>query len=209
MTALIYLCYLDLPPDSPPLPAHWPSLLNTVDSERYQSIVRPARRLQFLVGRLLLADAASRAASMMVPPTAIAVQESGRPYLPDYPALSLGLSHSKQRIIAACGALPVIGLDTELRDDRRPLLQLAEHSFGKELAECWAKLPADILLDVFYQHWCGYEARYKAGIDKDAPSPHSLNWQDGNYQHCLLSTEPFEVAWQPHTPNTLAEIYRS
>lgn len=207
MSALIHLCYLNLPADQQPLPEHWPCLLNAADSERYQSIVRPARRIQFLIGRLLLADAASRAAGFAIPATAIALQDSGRPYLPDHPALALGLSHSKQRIIAACGPVPVIGLDTERRDERRPLLQLAEHSFGKALADRWAKLPADMLLDVFYQRWCDYEARYKAGIDQHAPSSHSLSWRDGDYQHCLLSTESFEVVWQPHSLDSLLEIY--
>ena len=208
MIATIHLSMLDLPADPPPLPTHWSRLLNPADCERYQAIVRPARRMQFLIGRLLLADAASRAAGISVHPAAIAVAENGRPYLPDHPGLAIGLSHSKQRIIAACGAVPVIGLDTELRDEQRPLLQLAEHSFGKEVADRWTKLPADVLLDVFYQHWCDYEARYKAGFDKQTPTSHSENWQDNGYQHCLLSSEPFEVVWQPHSLDTLMEIYR-
>lgn len=207
MSAIIHLGILDLPDNCHSLPEHWPGLLNGTDAERYQSIVRPARRTQFLIGRLLLASVASQTTSISVSPSTIALEPNGRPYLPDYPDLAIGLSHSKRRIIAACGPVPVIGLDTEWRDERRPLLRLAEHSFGKAIAECWANLPTEQLLDKFYTRWCRHEACYKAGLSDNAPASHSENWHDSGYQHCLLSTVPFEVVCRRHSVDTLAEIY--
>jgi 4'-phosphopantetheinyl transferase len=140
-------------------------LLNVAEIERYRRFVRPERKRQFVVGRVLLRQSLGNL--LEVPPEAVRlVERPGNAPLLDLPGcddVGFSLSHSGHWVACAVSATSRLGLDVELIDATRNIDELAAQAFDAEQQEWLAAQPVADRLRDFYQLWSANEARFKLG----------------------------------------------
>lgn len=129
--------------------------LGASEAARYARFVRPLRRRQFLLGRMLLRHAVG--ALLGVPAATVgAVEQPGRA-----PRLLLAdaaravpffsLSHSGNWAACAVGVDTPLGLDIEVMDAARDVMALAGAAFGASQGDWLASLPEAARAPAFYR----------------------------------------------------------
>lgn len=167
--------------------------LNVTDKSRYKQFLSPTRQLQFLSGRILLAQAASMASNSDISLSEIYTYPNGKPYIEKFPEIFLaGISHSRQRIFAVCGKTDVLGFDTEFMDKKRPLTKITKHQFGPTVACQLNRLEKREQINLFYRLWTGYEARYKAGVTNEKMYK-EYYWMSQEMMCCLVTSQAVRI----------------
>jgi 4'-phosphopantetheinyl transferase len=138
--------------------------LSMDEARRFARFVRPQRRRQFLLGRMLLRHAVSGLTRL--PPAAIST--SDRPgqapqlILPDgSPPPFFSLSHSRDWIACAVSHDTVLGLDIEMIDPGRDIIGLSQSAFRAEESAWVAGQREDTRVSAFYRLWSLKEALFK------------------------------------------------
>jgi 4'-phosphopantetheinyl transferase len=139
--------------------------LGASEARRYGAFRRHERKRQFLLGRMLLRFAVSRLLSL--PPDTLSVVErdsnAPRLVLPDSRSaqLSFSLSHSGDWVACAVSSSVNLGVDIELNDPTRSILDVSHMVFHANEHSCLLQQSEAARLLVFYQLWCAREALYK------------------------------------------------
>jgi 4'-phosphopantetheinyl transferase len=140
--------------------------LGAGELSRYQRFVRPERRRQFLLGRVL----ARKALGLLLGVTPQDLHIADRPgqapvLLGPHSTTSFSISHSGPWVACAVSADSALGLDIEQLDSTRNILALAEQAFGPERWAWLAAQPSETRLRDFYTMWSTQEARIKLGVE--------------------------------------------
>jgi 4'-phosphopantetheinyl transferase len=140
--------------------------LDASERERLARFQRPARRSQFLVGRVLARLALGHV--LGVEPSVIRLQDrpGSAPLLlsPLTPAAGFSISHSGRWVACAVSSGSKLGLDIEVVDENRDIDALAAQAFDAD-QQAWlaARPPATQVRD-FYSLWSRAEAQFKLGV---------------------------------------------
>lgn len=138
--------------------------LGVDERARSARFVRPLRRRQFILGRALLRTALGEL--LAIDPHAIMLQERpGNAPLLVAPrdAACFSIAHSGKWVACAVRRDVAIGLDIEIIDESRPVLDLAERAFGDAVAYSLHAMPDTQRITAFYAMWCAHEAQIKLG----------------------------------------------
>lgn len=147
-------------------PGPWLARLGASERQRYQRFIRDERRRQFLLGRMLLRQAAC--ALLGLPPDAFTVEEriGQAPLLQPVgggAAPYFSLSHSGPWIACAISRGTPLGLDIERIDPARDLAALAQQAFSAQESAALLALPEPRRSAAFFSLWSRREAEYKLG----------------------------------------------
>ncbi len=98
-------------------------LLDAVESERFAALKVDKRRRDWLLGRWTAKHLLRSMMNSTIPLSDIPIRsrEDGSPYSPQFPALSLSISHARERAFCAAAADAVIGADIETIEPRNPV----------------------------------------------------------------------------------------
>ena len=136
--------------------------LSSSEQDRFQRIMRDQRKLQFLVGRMLLRHSVVQLSGY--PIEAISVTERDR----QAPLLEIvgfeatpffSISHTGDWVACAISADVAIGLDIEQYNAKRDLEAIARHTFGPDELSWFQQQPDQV--SAFYRLWSIKEARFK------------------------------------------------
>jgi 4'-phosphopantetheinyl transferase len=139
--------------------------LGASEACRYGAFRRRERKRQFLLGHMLLRFAVSRLLSL--PPDTLSVVErdsnAPRLVLPDSRNAqpSFSLSHSGDWVACAVSSSVNLGVDIELNDPTRSILDVSHMVFHANEHSCLLQQSEAARLSFFYQLWCAREALYK------------------------------------------------
>jgi 4'-phosphopantetheinyl transferase len=167
--------------------------LSPGEAQRYARFVRPLRRRQFLIGRILLRQALGKLLGVPAATVELVEQPGNAPRLawPDSALPGFSLSHSGPWVACAVSADTKLGLDIEQIDPARDVLALAAQAFDQdEIAWLCARPDASRMRD-FYQLWSTREARFKL----NAPGAHCISLAHAQLSVVLCSARPL-----PHRP---------
>lgn len=113
------------------------SLLDGAETAALSAFTRPARRREYLAGRLMAKRIASRLLGHQAGRVVISVGESGRPSLPC--GLELGIAHSRGLVLCAVAPPPPgdrppggLGIDIEELRPRKGLKAMAAFAFSED-----------------------------------------------------------------------------
>ncbi|SFU77681.1 4'-phosphopantetheinyl transferase family protein [Pseudoduganella namucuonensis] len=152
------------------LAAEWLSAMGPGERHRYHGFKRPARRAQFLAGRMLLRRALMEAAGIAPHALEVCERPGAAPELRvahGARAPYFSLSHSGHWIACAVSAATPLGVDIEIMDAARDIAALSAQAFTEAEAAAIAALPEPGRVPAFYALWSRREAEYKLG---SAPS---------------------------------------
>jgi 4'-phosphopantetheinyl transferase len=139
--------------------------LGASEARRYGAFRRRERKRQFLLGRILLRFAVSRLLSL--PPDTLGVVErhshAPRLVLPDSQRAqpNFSLSHSGDWVACAVSSSVNLGVDIELNDPTRSILDVSHMAFHENEHSWLLQQSEAARLSAFYQLWCTREALYK------------------------------------------------
>lgn len=139
--------------------------LGASETERFANFIRPTRRRQFLLGRMLLRVAAAEVTGLS--PEKICVLESpGKPpqlLFPDTQRLvpNHSLSHSGKWAACAISSQAILGVDIEVNSADRDFDSISEVAFGAEEQIWLASQSGEERVAAFYSLWCAREALFK------------------------------------------------
>jgi 4'-phosphopantetheinyl transferase len=139
--------------------------LDETEHQRLARFVRPARRRQFLAGRLL----ARLALGQVLEREPQSIRLEDRPGLAPLlvsPAAAAGfsISHSGRWVACAVSASAKVGLDIEVVDAARDIDALAAQAFDEDRRAWLAARPPETRLRDFYGLWSRAEAQFKLGM---------------------------------------------
>lgn len=127
------------------------TLFDANENDRFfpDNIRVEARKKEYLVTRLLLKE-------LFGCDTEIAHHADGAPYLPENPALSISITHTKGYVAVYCDATKRTGIDIEYKAER---VQKIKHKFmsDEELASIDLQHQTEHLLI----YWCAKETLFK------------------------------------------------
>ena len=146
--------------------AHF-DLLSEGDKERYFNIANDHRRLQFLVGRMLIAENLK---------TPVSITKNGKLSAQN---MFLSLTHSKNLVMLALDTNPV-GIDAEDITHTRDFSKIANRLGFKSQKNAFS----------FYLEWTKYEADFKLG--KTYQNPFHTFFTHQNFMVCLSSSKEIE-----------------
>ena len=148
------------------------SKLSANDLHRLSFITNPHRRLQFLVGRMMIFKYFGHH---------FIIHKNGKP-VSQKENRYLSLSHSHQYVVLAVSDHP-IGVDIEKITTNRPFQAIAKRLKFKENLSC----------DEFYQSFTAYEADFKLGSEFEDPYHQFVTYHD--FMLCVSSViqEDFEI----------------
>jgi 4'-phosphopantetheinyl transferase len=139
--------------------------LGASETRRYARFLRGERRLQFLLGRMLLRVAVANLLSL--PPDTLDIVErvgnAPQLVLPDSQMLQphFSLSHSRNWVACAVSAGAKLGIDIEVNDPTRDVLRISQLAFHPN-EQLWLLRQLEFArLAAFYHLWCTREALYK------------------------------------------------
>jgi 4'-phosphopantetheinyl transferase len=139
--------------------------LGASEARRYGAFRRQERKRQFLLGRMLVRFAVSRLLSL--PPDTLGVVErdgnAPRLVLADSQSAqpSFSLSHSGDWVACAVSSSGNLGVDIELNDPTRSILDVSRVAFHPN-EYAWLLQQSEAgRLSAFYQLWCAREALFK------------------------------------------------
>ncbi|AKU24477.1 4'-phosphopantetheinyl transferase superfamily protein [Massilia sp. NR 4-1] len=176
-------------------PAPWLARLGASERQRYQRFIRAERQRQFLLGRMLLRQAAS--ALLGLPPDAFTVEErvgqapllqrAGGGVAPYF-----SLSHSGSWIACAISRDTPLGLDIERIDPTRDLIALARQAFSSQESAALLALPEARRSAAFFALWSQREAEYKLG--QPSQGGHCYFLPHGQLAIALCAAQPLAAA---------------
>jgi 4'-phosphopantetheinyl transferase len=152
------------------------------ENARFASFLRPERRRQFLLGRMLLRIAVSDLTGL--PLDAIGVVErpgnAPRLVLPDGPKFhpNFSLSHCRNWVACVISCDAALGLDIEVNDAARDLEGIGEMVFQPGELRWLSSRPDGERVSSFYDLWCEREALYKLSCNLDR-DPYLSNIETG------------------------------
>lgn len=140
--------------------------LAPAEAARYQRFVRPERRRQFVIGRVLARQALAELLGVTPRMLCIEDRPGQAPVLSDpHSTSSFSISHSGPWVACAVSADGAVGLDIEQLDGRRNIGALAAQAFDAERCAWLAARPAASRVRDFYNLWSAQEARIKLGVE--------------------------------------------
>ncbi|EJN09293.1 4'-phosphopantetheinyl transferase superfamily protein [Herbaspirillum sp. YR522] len=151
--------------------------LGAAEQARLSGIVRPRRRREFILGRLLLRHGVARVSTCAVERIEVSERAGAGPQV-TVPAshgepIQASLSHGGGWIACAIGVGFALGIDIEADDAGRDLRALAQTALSEQERR-WVDAQGECA-NAFYQLWCGKESFYKyrcnAGLQAEARLP--------------------------------------
>jgi 4'-phosphopantetheinyl transferase len=135
------------------------------EAGRFTNFVRPERRRQFLLGRLLLRIAIADLTGLPVSEIHVIERAGKTPELMlskrQNLAPKFNLSHSREWVACVTSLDATLGLDIEVIDSNRDVVGISEIAFhSMEHAWLLSQPPAE-RVSAFYSLWCAKEAMYK------------------------------------------------
>ena len=156
-------------------------ILHESERQRYHGLLRPQRRRQFLVGRVLLRHALSdlfdgSPASWQIRerPGRAPCLDSATPW-----PVAFSLAHSRDRVACLLASGAMVGVDIEYTGRQRDVLRMAAHSFHSENVCQLQALQAGERVAGFYRLWTLHEAALKACNGCDgvrSKDPYGCGW---------------------------------
>jgi 4'-phosphopantetheinyl transferase len=154
--------------------------LGSSETRRLVSFLRPERKRQFILGRMLLRVAVSDLLGLPVDNIDVVEQPGNAPRLVLSDPLRLSpnfsLSHSRNWIACVVSRAAALGLDIEINDASRDIDGISELAFHPDVGDRLVSEPNTDPVSSFYDRWCEREALFKLlsnlGRDVDlAPAP--------------------------------------
>jgi 4'-phosphopantetheinyl transferase len=152
-------------------------LLSPREISRALSFTRPARRKQFLLGRILLKLAI--ADLLELSPRQIDISERGVPVLrtPFKGCLpGLCLSHSRERVACTVSRDVALGIDIETRDDTRDISGISRLVFHADERAYMETQTGRDRVSAFYYVWTRKEALYKLAFSQGGEKQARTSW---------------------------------
>jgi 4'-phosphopantetheinyl transferase len=139
-------------------------LLHESERQRYHRFVRPHRRRQFLVGRVLLRHALSTLFNRSFASWHITECPGKAPSLEsDTPwPLTFSIAHSLNQVVCVLACHAAVGVDIEHAGRHRDFLSLASHTFPAESVRQLQAMGVQERAAGFYRLWTLHEAVLKA-----------------------------------------------
>jgi 4'-phosphopantetheinyl transferase len=152
--------------------------LGESETRRLVSFLRPQRRRQFVLGRMLLRFAVSDLTGYPVHAIGVVERPSHSPWLilPDSQSGNprFSLSHSRNWVACAVSCAAAVGLDIEVNDPARDIDGISEMLFHPSERLWLSSLSHAERVTSFYSLWCEREAQHKLlcnlGRDPDLSS---------------------------------------
>ena len=146
--------------------ARYAGWLDDSERQRLARFVRPARRRQFLAGRVLARLALGDALGLAPQDVRLVERHGAAPFLALTGCGNVGfsISHSGPWVGCAVSKSSRVGFDLELIDPSRDIDALAVQAFDEEQARWLAARPPATRLHEFYRLWSEAEARFKLGM---------------------------------------------
>jgi 4'-phosphopantetheinyl transferase len=158
--------------------------LGESENHRLRSFLRPQRRLQFLLGRMLLRFAVSNLTGLPADTIGMVERRGNAPWL-ILPGMqqwkpSFSISHSRNWVacLVSCGA--TLGVDIEVNDPARDIESMSEMLFSPSEHVRLSMLPDAERVAWFYHRWCEREALHKllCNLGRESDSPALLSSLD-------------------------------
>jgi 4'-phosphopantetheinyl transferase len=156
--------------------------LGSSERRRLASFLRPERRRQFLIGRMLLRVAVSDLTALPIDTIEVVERPGNAPRLvlseahKAHPHFSL--SHSRNWVACLISYGATLGLDIEVNDLARDIRGISEMVFHPSERRWLASRPDAERVSSFYDLWCEKEALHKLlcnlGRDPDLASKEAL-----------------------------------
>ena len=137
--------------------------LSESERSRLKSFIRPERKRQFIVGRVLLRQALGRLLQVTPREINLVDRPGVAPLLESNYTAGFSISHSGQWVACAVARSTVLGLDIERTDSSRDVMALAEQAFDASDIIALRAYEGSSQNSAFYRMWCAYEARFKLG----------------------------------------------
>ena len=139
--------------------------LSASEAQRYAHFVRPQRKRQFLLGRMLLRLAISDMINVPVHVISLVDRAGSAPKLfidrsPDL-AANFSISHSGNWVGCVLSTDVVLGFDIEVNNPGRNILGLSEAAFHQQEHLWLLQQPDAERVTAFYRLWSTREALYK------------------------------------------------
>lgn len=153
-------------------------LLHESEQQRYHRFLRPQRRRQFLMGRVLLRHALSTVFNWPAASWRIAECPGQAPRLTsDTPSpVTFSLAHSRDRVACIVTSGAMVGVDIEYMGRQRDFLRMAARSFHPENVRQLRALQAGEQVAGFYRLWTLHEAAWKAWNGVRIKDPYGCGW---------------------------------
>lgn len=163
--------------------------LSPAERARYQAFLRPLRRRQFLVGRILARQALGMLLERSGDGLCLVEQTGAAPVLAGSFQLSpsFSISHSGRWVGCAASAQGSVGLDIEVINLDRDVSALAEQAFDAAEYEYWVRQPLAQRAPMFYSLWTAKEARFKL----QAEGGECVHLRYGNLAIAVCQDRPF------------------
>jgi 4'-phosphopantetheinyl transferase len=157
---------LDLRPVPDAALASFGGWLDPSEALRLAGFVRPARRRQFVAGRVLARQALGQLLGIPAREVRLFDSPGKAPVLalPGHERVGLSISHSGHWVACAVSATSRLGLDVELLDPERDFDAMCAQAFGEEQQRWLQARPAASRVRDFYRMWSGAEARFKLQV---------------------------------------------
>ena len=150
--------------------------LSASEAQRYANFVRPQRKRQFLLGRMLLRLAISDMINVPVHVISLVDRAGSAPKLfidrsPDL-AANFSISHSGNWVGCVLSTDVVLGFDIEVNNPGRNILGLSEAAFHQREHLWLLQQPDAERVTAFYRLWSTREALYKlmSSLGREMPS---------------------------------------
>lgn len=139
--------------------------LDATERRRLDRFVRPARRRQFLSGRVLARLALADVLGMRAQDVRLEDRPSTAPVLaaPADEVAGFSISHSGRWVACAASSSSKLGLDIEVVDPGRDIDALGAQAFEAGELAWLAGRPSDTRVRDFYSLWSLAEAQFKLG----------------------------------------------
>jgi 4'-phosphopantetheinyl transferase len=146
--------------------APYAAWLQESERQRLDRFVRPARRRQFLAGRILARHALGEVLGVAARSVRLEDRPGAAPVLvsPRAERAGFSISHSGRWVACAASASTEVGLDIEIVDAARDIDALAVHAFDAAQQAWLTARPAATRVHDFYALWSSLEARFKLGV---------------------------------------------
>lgn len=168
--------------------------LSPGEAARYRRFLRPRRRRQFLIGRILLRRALGELLGVPAATVDLIERPGAVPQLmmpgPAQAMPGFSLSHSGDWVACAVSADTALGLDIEVIDANRDLAALAEQAFDAGQVAYLSKLDGAPRRQAFYRMWSEQEARYKLG---ECAAPSCIALAHAGLSLVLCSAQPLSA----------------
>jgi 4'-phosphopantetheinyl transferase len=168
--------------------------LSASETQRYANFVRPQRKRQFLLGRMLLRLAISDMINVPVHVISLVDRAGSAPELfidssRDL-AANFSISHSGNWVGCVLSTDVVLGFDIEVNNPGRNILGLSEAAFHQQEHLWLLQQPDAERVTAFYRLWSTREALYKlmSSLGREMPSPSLVS---------IMNDLGSETCWYP------------